>query len=148
MSDGRDGEMSLYRLFEAFWMELVDEEDRFKSYGLSSKLEAVLTSIIRHPAMTLSELANYSSVTKSAISQHVKRLEELGFLSRMPDPNDRRVQRIVLSEEGERYKEDLNRYEQYVHRLFEDNLNQEELKGMQQYFEKLLHSIHVKRRTT
>jgi DNA-binding MarR family transcriptional regulator len=48
----------------------------------------------------LTELAERSGLTKQAIGEAVTELERLGYLTRVPDPEDRRAKIITLTERG------------------------------------------------
>ncbi|HJQ78155.1 MAG TPA: MarR family transcriptional regulator [Acidimicrobiia bacterium] len=48
----------------------------------------------------LTELANRANITPQAMGELVDELEELGYVSRQPDPTDRRAKLIVLTDEG------------------------------------------------
>ncbi|MFI1360191.1 MarR family winged helix-turn-helix transcriptional regulator [Streptomyces sp. NPDC020898] len=47
------------------------------------------------------ELANLLAVEASHITRQVQRLQEAGYVTRVPDPDDRRAQRIRLTVAGE-----------------------------------------------
>ena len=47
------------------------------------------------------ELANLLAVEASHITRQVQRLQEAGYVTRVPDPDDRRAQRIELTATGE-----------------------------------------------
>ncbi len=46
-------------------------------------------------------LAAFLGTTKGTASQTIKALEKKGYLSRVPDPEDKRVRHIVLTDAGE-----------------------------------------------
>ena len=48
----------------------------------------------------LTDLANRSGLTKQAVGEAVTELERLGYLTREPDPGDRRAKLIKLTESG------------------------------------------------
>lgn len=48
----------------------------------------------------LSDLANSMGQSLPALSQRVKLLEDNGYVSRIPDPDDRRIMGLELTEEG------------------------------------------------
>ena len=48
----------------------------------------------------LTELARRSNITPQAMGELVDELEELGYVTRQPDPTDRRAKLIVLTDEG------------------------------------------------
>ena len=46
------------------------------------------------------DLANKLSISKQAANQMVKEIEKRGYLQRVPDPEDKRAQRISLTDQG------------------------------------------------
>jgi DNA-binding MarR family transcriptional regulator len=50
--------------------------------------------------MTVSDLAARLEVTKQAAAQIVDDMQRRGYVSRTPDPNDRRAQRLRLTDRG------------------------------------------------
>lgn len=55
--------------------------------------------------MTLSALAQAMQQSMPAVSQRIRQLEEMGYVSRIPDPRDKRSTGLELSEEGKRLME-------------------------------------------
>jgi DNA-binding MarR family transcriptional regulator len=79
--------------FKGYAQELAEE------YGLSlSQLDA-LKSLGGEPC-SQRELASSLHFDASNVTDIVDRLEARGIVSRVVDPNDRRVRRLVLTEEG------------------------------------------------
>jgi len=62
----------------------------------------LLVRIHSSPGVRSSELAQHVGVGRATISRQVRRLEELGLLSRRPDPEDSRGQLLELTAEGAR----------------------------------------------
>lgn len=54
--------------------------------------------LARHGPLTMHELAERIGITPSATTQLVDRLVQHGLVDRVPDPADRRVLRVTLSE--------------------------------------------------
>ena len=48
----------------------------------------------------LTDLAHRANITPQAMAQRVDELEELGYVTREPDPSDGRAKLIVLTDEG------------------------------------------------
>jgi len=77
--------------------------DRFFSqYDVTDTQFAVLMTLSVAGASGLSqqELSEHLVVHKSNITGLIDRLEKKGYVVRKPQPNDRRVNRIVLAEKG------------------------------------------------
>jgi DNA-binding MarR family transcriptional regulator len=77
----------------------------------ASLLEAGITDIrpthgcvfrfIREEPLRLTELATLAGMTKQSIGEVIDNLVELGYVKRVPDPQDRRAKLLCLTERGE-----------------------------------------------
>ena len=56
--------------------------------------------IDREDGSRLTDLAERAGLTKQAVGEAVTELERLGYLTRVPDPHDRRAKIIKLTERG------------------------------------------------
>ena len=69
------------------------------------KLDRALFPLLARVAMTpdinVAEMANIVGRDHSTVSRQVIRLEELGLIVRLPDPDDSRSRRLVLSAQGQ-----------------------------------------------
>lgn len=67
--------------------------------------EFTMMQTIRHhdkgEGVTISELSEYSQITKPAVSQIINVIEEKGFVERVTTKQDRRVVRVRMTEAGE-----------------------------------------------
>jgi DNA-binding MarR family transcriptional regulator len=68
--------------------------------GLSPSQLSALTAVERHGPLTLGALADHEQVAPPSITRVVAKLEADGFLTRQPDPADRRVTRVVVTPKG------------------------------------------------
>lgn len=66
---------------------------------------ATLATVEREGPLTLGELAAAERVQPPTMTKIVAHLEEMGYLTRTPDPNDRRVARAEITAAGRRYLE-------------------------------------------
>ena len=67
-------------------------------------LDAAHLTVLQYPGpqgLRPSELAERLRMSKQAVNYKLGELERLGYLERMPDAEDRRSRRIVLTERGE-----------------------------------------------
>jgi DNA-binding MarR family transcriptional regulator len=61
-----------------------------------------------------SELSDFFGIDKGAVSRQVRLLEDLGLVSRAPDPQDGRAQQLVITDKG---RERVTRAREERHRL-------------------------------
>jgi len=67
----------------------------------------VLAFISRNNGLPQTQLANELEVGKVALGSLVDRLQSAGFVTREPDPSDRRVKRIFLTKKALKLVEDI-----------------------------------------
>lgn len=75
---------------------------RVRELGLTRTQWLALTRIHRRPGASQSELAEMMEIEKAPAGRIVDRLEHKGWIERRPDPDDRRINRIHLTERGSR----------------------------------------------
>ncbi len=69
--------------------------------GLTQSQASALTSIGQLGSPTLGELAARESVRPPSMTRIVGALEAIGYVSRLTDPEDRRVARVTLTTKGQ-----------------------------------------------
>ncbi len=69
--------------------------------GLTQSQASALTTIDQLGSPTLGELAAGESVRPPSMTRVVGALEAIGYVSRITDPDDRRVTRVTLTSKGE-----------------------------------------------
>lgn len=63
-----------------------------------------ISEIGRNEAVVrVSDISEYFNVTRPSITKMVNELEDMGAVRKVPDPNDRRVVRVSLTELGRQY---------------------------------------------
>ncbi len=83
----------------------VEEYQRFLKHeyaDLSAKQELTL-ELLRTKTRTINELADYFSISASAASQLVSRLEQLGYVTREINPHNRREIIVDCAQKGHDY---------------------------------------------
>ena len=75
---------------------------RVREVGLTRAQWLVLTRLHRRPGASQSELAEMLEVEKATAGRMIDRLEANGWVVRKADPNDRRINRLYLTDEAER----------------------------------------------
>lgn len=67
---------------------------------LSHNQRLVLLLLNKNKSLTVREIAAKLNVSASAISQMVTKLEDMHFITRLLNPNDRRIVKLRLDEKG------------------------------------------------
>ena len=75
---------------------------RVKDLGLTRPQWQALARLNRKPGASQSELADMMEIEKAPAGKIIDRMEEKGWIERRPDPTDRRINRIHLTERGTR----------------------------------------------
>lgn len=76
--------------------------DKLAELGLFAGQEQVLQALAAAGLMTMGELATVLRVRPPTASKTVSRLAALRLIERQPEPDDARIVRVRLTEEGER----------------------------------------------
>ncbi len=71
-----------------------------RAYGLTRAQGVILARLHRQPGLSQIELAAICEVEAITVARLVDRLEARGLIERRPDPNDRRINRVMLTRKG------------------------------------------------
>ena len=88
---------------------------RQQSGGLSPTLQSALVTIEKHGPLTLGDVAAREQVAPATVTKLVTKLVDQGLVDRLPDPDDRRVVRVALTDAGaEQLAESRSRRNAYL----------------------------------
>jgi DNA-binding MarR family transcriptional regulator len=114
-------------------------DQRARSIGVTRAQWRVLTMLVRHEGINQGGLADLIEVEPITLCRMVDRLTEASLVERRPDPNDRRVWRLFMTEKARALLSDL--------RLLAADLNEEAMDGIsapeQQQLRDLLGTIRT-----
>ncbi|MFM1652913.1 MarR family winged helix-turn-helix transcriptional regulator [Brevibacillus sp. B_LB10_24] len=102
---------------------------KIDEYNLTVQQENMMLFIMRNQRITANEIALKFSISKSAVSQVLAKLEERDFIVRESNPNNRREALITLGEEGKKFadlidKADEDFVQKYCSRIGIEDLKQ------------------------
>lgn len=80
-------------------------KERFDSYGLTPQQCGVMRFLWEEDGISQIELSNRSQIDRTTIGGLIDRLEQRGYLVRLPHPDDRRAYRISLTDSGRELKD-------------------------------------------
>jgi DNA-binding MarR family transcriptional regulator len=86
-----------------FFQSLTDFFNYLKHSELSLLQGYALTHLFFKGPIKISELCEHMMVSLGAASQMVDRLEKLGMVERIADPEDRRVRKVVVLDKGKKF---------------------------------------------
>jgi DNA-binding MarR family transcriptional regulator len=77
-------------------------ERRVRAFGLTRSQWMVIARVYRWPGLSQSAVADLLEIEKAPAGRLIERMEVKGWLERRGDANDRRINRLHLTPEGER----------------------------------------------
>ena len=89
-----------------FFQSLTDFFNSLKYSELSLLQAYALTYLYFKGPIKISELCEHMNVSIGAASQMVDRLEKLEMVSRIADPEDRRVRKVAVLDKGEKFMQE------------------------------------------
>lgn len=93
----------VYRLFQRAW----DRHLQASGTGITVPQSRVLAALRQHDGLTQTEIADLVMMEKAPLGRTIDRMEEVGLVERRPDPADRRVRRVYLTDAIERLYDPL-----------------------------------------
>ena len=93
----------------------------FSRHGLTGPQFDVLATLHRGEGIIQQELVARLWVTKGNVTGVVDRMEALGWIERRPDPEDRRVNRLSLTDAGrQKFAEAIPEHHAVIHEVMAD----------------------------
>jgi DNA-binding MarR family transcriptional regulator len=96
-----------YALAQVTRAHRTEMQHRMTHLGLHLGQELLIVDIHQHPDTTQTELVARIGIEQPTIAKAVARMERSGFVVRVPDPRDRRVVRLRLTEQGRAVVDDI-----------------------------------------
>jgi DNA-binding MarR family transcriptional regulator len=137
---------TLSELIEHLSKSMQDHEAAVTQESVFAKLSVTqihYLDAIRHlkTPPTISELAEQLKVTKPTVTNALERLEQEGYLKKVPSSEDRRVWHVYLSTKGLKISELHDQIHQGYAKFFENSLTTEELDQLVTLLNKVI--IHI-----
>ncbi|MDH2428909.1 MarR family transcriptional regulator [Sphaerisporangium sp. TRM90804] len=89
-----------YALAQATKAHRVELQRRLARLGLHLGQELLVVDLHHNPGTTQAELVQRIGIEQPTMAKVLTRMERAGFVQRAPDPDDRRVTRLELTERG------------------------------------------------
>lgn len=94
---------------------------RLKNYDVTISQWAMLKQLWRQEGKSQVELQELLGLDGATVSGLIQRMTHVGLIQRQPDPNDKRVQRVFLTERGRTLEQ--------ITTIFEEEVNAHALEG-------------------
>jgi MarR family transcriptional regulator, organic hydroperoxide resistance regulator len=105
---------------------------------LSTKQQVIL-ELLRINNRTVNEIANYLSITASAASQLISKLEKEEYVKREINPDNRREIIVQLGSKGHHYNQMVDKNQLFIIEKYYAKLPKEDLEKLLDIHEKLYH---------
>lgn len=103
---------------------------------LSTKQQVIL-ELLRVQNRTVNEISNYFSISASAASQLISKLEKQDYVKRDINPENRREIIVQLGEKGHNYIDMIDKNQLYIIEKYYAKLSKEDLETLLDIHEKL-----------
>ncbi|MFP7299582.1 MarR family winged helix-turn-helix transcriptional regulator [Neobacillus niacini] len=125
---------ALSSLFLEDYKKLVTEE-----FAELSTKQQVILELLRVNNRTVNEVAHFLSITASAASQLISKLEKQEYVKREINPDNRREIIVQLGEKGHYYNQMVDKNQQFIIEKYYAKLPKEDLEKLLDIHEKLYH---------
>lgn len=122
---------------EDIWILYEQKEKEYANFNLNNQQYVILTLIMRNTKITPSALAKKISVTKSAVSQQLAKLEEENYIIRKRHKEDKRTFTIELAEKGRLFEKQMESFNIQLSQKYHEHLSSDELHNMLTSLQKL-----------
>ncbi len=125
----------LFLIYDVAQLMRRHADKRAREHGMTRAQWAVLARLERQAGITQNELANLTDVEPITVGRLIDKLQESGFVERLPDPADRRIWRLQLTAKCEPILKDIAAFRRELHDEMSVGLDAETLgaltKGLQ-----------------
>ena len=101
----------------------------------------ILFVLWQNDGISINELAKKTSLGKSTLTSMLDRLEESGYVIRIPSREDRRKILIQRTEKDKNLQDLYNQVSQEMTNLFYEGFSENEIDKFEQYLKRILHNL-------
>src|SRR3984885_2131944 len=120
----------LFLLHDVARLLRVDADKRARSHGMTRAQWAILIWLERQPGISQKELSELLEVEPITVARLIDRLEGRGMVERRPDPRDRRIWRLHLSNPAHLVLRDINRQRSDMATMVTEGIEPDSLTNM------------------
>ena len=112
-------------------------KEKYDRDKVSKESPLLLHLIERYGPLTQRQLADKLKIKPYTLSVRLQRLEDLHFITRQDDPNDKRIQNVVLTGEGKQMLDEIFDSLMIMMKTSFADFSEEEIKQMISYIERI-----------
>jgi DNA-binding MarR family transcriptional regulator len=115
-----------------------------REYGIDEINPAqgrIMFVLWRNDRISITDLAKQTSLGKSTLTSMLDRLEQSGYVRRVPLPQDRRVVLIERTEKDRAFQQQYVQVSQEMTELFYDGLSASEIDAFEGYLRRILDNL-------
>ncbi|ERN53416.1 MarR family winged helix-turn-helix transcriptional regulator [Alkalihalophilus marmarensis] len=124
-------------LMRSIGKHFIPDLEILNEFHLTKRQVAILFLILKKPETTISEIAQYFEISKSAVSQSMTKLEEEDIVIREVNHENRREMNLILGNNGQRIQHELFKLEQKMMNIYLTKLPIEDLYHVRDTLQKL-----------
>ncbi|SDI30818.1 MarR family winged helix-turn-helix transcriptional regulator [Natribacillus halophilus] len=109
----------------------------FDSISLTKRQESILMYIFSNENVTMSDIASYFDISRSAVSQTLNKLEEQDIIVRSINQENRRELDLSLGENGEKLHQEYKKVEEMIVQNYFSKIETEDLRQIRDTIRKL-----------
>lgn len=125
----------LYRQSQAFISK------KLQPYKIGSGQYAVLVALQRADGVTQERLSSRLGIDKANITRAVTKLQNEGYVIRIPDKEDKRVWRVHLTDQGKKILPILNNILREWNAMISEGLGENELRSLASHLMKMADNL-------
>ena len=112
-------------------------DQRMASFGLGSGQHIFLFHLYRHNGTSQDELTRALELDKATTARALQKLEEKGYVNRLSDEKDKRINRVYLTEQAYAIQEELQSFSKEWQSILVSDLTSDELVDLKYLIEKI-----------
>lgn len=101
----------------------------------------ILYVLWQEDGLPVVELAKRTGLAKTTLTSMLERMDQKGFLERVPDSKDRRILRIFLAAKAQILREQYQQVSDEMSRIFYQDFSKEEITAFENTLEKILGNL-------
>lgn len=137
----RNGIRLAFLLHDVSRMRRSAYDQYMKPIGITRAQWWVLAHLSRHDGMMQTQLATLLEVGKASLGDVIEGLERDGWVSRRPDPSDKRAKRVYLTKAAQGLIKRMTQMEQEFNEQIFADLNREQVQELTRSLSTIKHAL-------